>query len=175
MEVDRFSQDSCEAGDRMRDGEVEFPLDQDALAASVDGTKESWRSEFERLGREMGPARIPGRGDPDDLLDDLAEYLARSIDQRVPGRTPPESLRWNAMSRVLSLLCVRSLKKAVAYSADKNANDAFDFNLLQYLAVPAAICTQDQALIRNVRASRSWQAEWVVDRRTCWTPACADA
>jgi hypothetical protein len=49
------------------------------------------------------------------------------------------------------------------YNAEKRANDAFDYDLLRYLALPALVCTCDEAtLVQAIERAGSWQRTWVL-------------
>jgi hypothetical protein len=80
---------------------------------------------------------------------------------------PSLSRRLDAKIRYILRKYELSLKPKDAYnpSAKRHRNDAIDAGLLDYLALPAVVCTADAQLIRDVRAAGSWQWRWMLDVR----------
>ena len=125
--------------------------------------KDSWVKMFERYGAAAKAENFSLKGSvvPPELLEQQVASLGRFVDARCTS-SPPASLRMDAMLRVHTLLLLRSLQKKHAYNAKNNQNDAFDFDLYRYLALPAAICTSDAGVFNDLRAAHTWQLDWVV-------------
>lgn len=131
--------------------------------------KTRWVEGFADFERALLPAnsdlqsRLPARTDSAQALNEYVKIIQDVIDTKVcPGKVPPASQRLDAFLRVDALLHLRKLRKANRYDPDKNSNDAMDRLLLQYLAIPAAICTRDRGIRSDAVAARSWQEKWIV-------------
>jgi hypothetical protein len=147
-----------EIGAGVRSGKRILPtINSQRLAEELAFSRNTWISELQRL---YVLPRVSHR-DAHMQFDGLVERLARSVDEEVSGE-PPESIRWDALIRVMAWYSVRSLTSKGAYDVEKHANDAIDVPLLRYLAVPSAICTRDRRLLAAPREAHSWQAGWVV-------------
>ncbi len=112
---------------------------------------------------------IPGRHVPPALIDDQVKKLGAFIDSRCSS-TPLASVRLDAMMRVHVLLSLRALQSGEPYNAAKNANDVIDLDLHRYLALPAAVCTDDGGVHADLKAAGAWQREWVVRVADLATP-----
>jgi hypothetical protein len=136
----------------------------DTKLDTIAKTQQSWIASIEMVQSKavFHPERV---GEPKSELEQLertVRVLGGTLDSKNPKQVPPESVRWDAVIRTVSILGIRSLRSKHSYSARKHKNDAFDFDLLRYLALPAAICTCDQRLMSVLKDAKAWQAKWVV-------------
>lgn|GEM_PF-5271860 len=158
--VEQMSHAVAEAG-------ATISLKTEDLPVAVDTFKEEWTSGFERTISddalvEAARQHLPKRGDAQAAARAVATEIAANLDALDPTACPVPSIRLDAMIRVYVLLGLRSLRRQDPYDPKRHRNDSFDHDLLRYLAYPAAICTADRRLIAYVKASGTWQAQWVV-------------
>lgn len=113
---------------------------------------------------------VDGRQAPASLLESMVKNMGNFIDSRCLS-TPPASLRLDAMMRVHTLLHLRAVQAEESYNAAKNANDAIDLDLHRYLALPAAVCTEDGGVHNDLESARAWQRRWVVRMADLASPA----
>ena len=143
-------------------------FDAERFSAVIANERAAWIREFTELREAMKDRvptlqeEIPRRGDSIELLERIVSVLQRGADQCTVGSPPAPSVRLDAFLRTRALLLSRHLRKHGSYNPRKSSNDLFDHFLLRYLALPAAICTDDRRLIADVGAARSWQRQWVV-------------
>jgi hypothetical protein len=139
---------------------------------AIDKTRSAWVGLFRHVRTEMNlpNGTVMQRDAEAALIDRTARRFAELVDAEIPGQPPPTSVRWDASIKVMAVLAVRSLRTKESYNPLKNVNDSFDFDLLRYLAEPAAICTRDRRLIATVAGAKSWQAKWIVNPDTLATP-----
>lgn len=78
---------------------------------------------------------------------------------------PPLSKRLDARIKYDLRKYALALQRRNPYnpSSPRNRNDAIDAGLLDYLALPALVCTADAILIRDVRLTGSPQVAWMID------------
>ncbi|WP_438042984.1 hypothetical protein [Sorangium sp. So ce128] len=155
-------------------GRSELVLDPSGASRQVASEKESWVEMFGRYGAaaEAEGFSVDGRTVSRKMIDEIAVRLGRFVDQKATSSPPPASVRLDAMIRVHVLLSLRSLQTKERYNARKESNDVFDFDLYRYLALPAALCTSDGGIIRDLRAAGAWQVEWVVTPEALADPEC---
>ncbi|MEP6651970.1 MAG: hypothetical protein ABJA82_01345 [Myxococcales bacterium] len=135
------------------------------VTATTEKTRQSWADAFEGLkNARLGDRNRQVVADlrEEDFFENMVVGFAREIDAATPDGKPPESVRWDAVVRVMVLFTSRSLRRKHPYNVGKNLNDAFDFDLLRYLAVPAAICTLDRRIKSALIDAGAWQAKWLV-------------
>lgn len=143
-------------------------LDIAGAAGAVGSFKAGWFSSFHRIAgysrtlSKDAQQRLNRPGGEIQIAIEHAKLVAKRVDAVSSACSPPLSVRLDAMARVHSLHFHRALKTKQPYNAKKNANDAFDLDLLLYLAVPAAICTQDKGIHTALRVTKSRQRRWVV-------------
>lgn len=133
-------------------------------AETVSKEKESWISYFEdRLPDAINAARATRppnmrHGSFEEKVLELGQFL----DARASPSEPPASVRMDAMARMHLLLSERSMQARHRYNSTKHANDVFDLDLLRYLALPAAVCTEDTGIMTKLKDARAKQRAWVV-------------
>ena len=94
---------------------------------------------------------------------EMLRLFNESYDKKVTVISGPRaSVRLDAMLRFyIHFFRLRLGRKP--YNPRKRVNDAFDCELLRFLAVPALVCTCDaRTLVRAVEESGSWQRRWVL-------------
>jgi len=145
-----------------------YELDDSQVRAVMAAEKQDWISDVMGFEDEMlkADAGLPAKlSEPDGLREVLASFsriVADDIDKECPGLKPPASFRLDAFLRVHALLRIRRLLPKNRYNPVKDANDALDQFLLQYLGFPAAVCTLDSGIFSDVKATGSWQLKWIV-------------
>lgn len=123
--------------------------------------KDSWVDMFDGYAEAAKAERFSiAGGIPQNLLEERVATIGRFLDGCCTS-SPPASMRMDAMLRIHLLLSFRSLQKKRPYNAKKNQNDAFDFDLYRYLALPAALCTSDKGIFNDLCAGNAWQIQWV--------------
>lgn len=132
-----------------------------------------WGETFERYKAvvEAAQVRFRDRAVPLDAINKSVKGMGEHIDARSISH-PPASVRMDGMMRVHALLSYRSVLHKNAYNPKKSKNDALDHQLLRYLALPAAICTSDSGIGKDLRAAGAWQVEWVASPEELGDAAC---
>lgn len=145
----------------------------DPKVAAIGQTHQSWIAAIQMVRRQtvFRPQKGSNSKFEQERLERTVNSLGRGLDSKNPIQVPPESVRWDAVIRAITIFAIRSLRTKHAYSADKHKNDSFDFDLLRYLALPAAICTCDRRLRSVLKDSNAWQAQWVVSPEDLTTRA----
>lgn len=134
----------------------------------IQANKSDWIESFERLGQasksdgDSVRKVLARRGTDIHIGQENAKFVGQQLDSMVNTSFPRLSVRLDAMIRAHSLHTIRSLKPREPYNPSKNVNDAFDLDLLLYLAVPAAVCTNDRRIHTVLKDTNSWQRFWVV-------------
>jgi hypothetical protein len=139
-----------------------------AVRQVVAQEKVAWIAEFDDF-VASATGQVPGiitelmtsRG-RQELLRIFVARLAEGADRVSPGMSPSASTRLDGFLRVHALLHLRALSPKEPYNPTKDANDAFDHMLLRSLALPAAVCTNDNGIHADLLATGSWQQAWVV-------------
>lgn len=134
----------------------------DAARTTVREEKADWTAGLDRV---LADANQQGISDikADDFLK-LVSSVSAGIDSRsAPVDGVPASVRFDAMIRVYARFSRMRLQSRGPYNPIKRGNDAFDHDLLRYLALPALVCTCDtQTLVAAVEDSQSWQRRWIL-------------
>lgn len=102
------------------------------------------------------------------LRKDLADPRMEQLKIAELGQgDPPLSERLDAAVRFSLYKYRLALKPRHPYNPEsgRNRNDSIDRGLLDYLALPALVCTADGNLIEDVRLAGSWQDRWMIDVR----------
>lgn len=78
---------------------------------------------------------------------------------------PSYSVRYDLWLRYTWRQFVRSKNATTPYnpSARKKRNDGIDFTLLDYLALPALVVTEDKGLLSKMQDISSFQRDWIKD------------
>jgi hypothetical protein len=124
--------------------------------------KREWVADFDAFFDDLSGKLDAFLRQPNRRVD---EVFVSTVPTRFDGMAtsaPLPSVRHDAMVRVLALLARRRLQPEESYNAEKRSNDALDCELLRYLAIPAAICTNDGGIHAKLADARSWQAKYVV-------------
>ncbi len=79
------------------------------------------------------------------------EVARKKINQKRPEMDPLDSTRLDAFLRVEGLVHLQHLRPKNPYNAKKHKNDLVDHELLTYLAMPCAVCTNEQPSHRKIR------------------------
>jgi hypothetical protein len=134
----------------------------DSPRAVVDTEKGSW---IEGLDHIAGVAQVEGIQDVKaNDWEDLVAVIGRGLDARVGSAIePPPSVRLDALIRVYARYSRQRIQSVGPYNPEKRSNDAFDHDLPRYLALPALVCTCDDAtLVRSVEDAETWQRRWIL-------------
>lgn len=134
----------------------------DVARGLVDSEKDSW---VEGLDDVADVARAEGVQDIQTKeWIELVEIIGRGFEARLTVATdPPPSVRLDALIRVYARYSRQRVQSVGPYNAEKRANDAFDYDLLRYLALPALVCTCDETtLVQAIEQAGSWQRTWVL-------------
>lgn len=118
--------------------------------------RENWFAFFKKLGEF-------------DVTNDLDEYKHEQLtialtseDSNVTELSPPLSVRWDLQVRLLWRQYVRSKKTSEPYdpTSPKKKNDAIDFDLYNYLLLPALVVATDSGFFESLRDIKSYQKAW---------------
>lgn len=137
----------------------------------TEATKWSERFDAYQAAATAANLRVPDKAISIEAIDKSIKGVGKYIDEHSVS-SPPASVRMDGMMRVHALLALRASLLKSPYNAKKNKNDAFDHELLRYLALPAAICTSDGGIMKDLRAAGSWQVAWVVSPEELGDAAC---
>ncbi len=90
------------------------------------------------------------------------EKVFADIDDLAPHLSPSLSIRMDLQIRLLWRQYVRSNKDVEPYDplSSKNKNDGIDFDIYNYLLIPALIVTQDEGFFRKLKDIDSFQKQW---------------
>jgi hypothetical protein len=136
---------------------TEISLRRGAASELMGGLRSDW---IEALDEIVTKAAGEGERAPEDLVQDVASGL----DEGAGWKDVPPSVRLDALIRVKVHYVLRRLKSEEPYNptTKKHRNDGIDYDALQYLGVPAVLCTIDTNLRSVVRQAGSLQADWVM-------------
>ena len=105
----------------------------------------------------------------DEPSEPLNEYEHRQLtialtncDNTSPTLSPPLSVRWDLKMRLLWRQYVRSKKTMSAYdpTSPKKKNDGIDFDIYNYLLLPALIVATDSGFFEKIEDIKSYQKAW---------------
>jgi hypothetical protein len=132
-----------------------------AASGVVQDEKDSWGDGLDRVLETAVDQNISKIGGDD--FEKVVDAVGKGYDARASfSEAPPPSVRFDAMIRVYVHFCRLRLGSR-PYNPKKRGNDAMDYDLLRYLALPALLCTCDErTLIAAVEQSGTWQRRWVM-------------
>lgn len=119
--------------------------------------REDWFAIFKKLG-EFDETSEPLNEYEHKVLTNALRYL----DKSAPKLSPPLSVRRDLQARLLWRQYVRSKKTSEPYDpmSLKKKNDGIDFDLYNYLLLPALIVTTDSGFFEKIADIKSYQKAW---------------